>query len=220
MYYCRKCGFSLTGTAQQCPFCQNELVGEPEEEDVFPYIPFKEKPHWLLIRLLALGSIIAAGACMAVNVSLPKSGKWSLFVAAGLVSVWISGGIACRKRSNLPKAVFWQICIDSLLTLAWDYWTGFWGWSVNFVLPVLYSCSLLAMFLLIHFMKLPPQDCLFYLILNILLGFVPLILLLCNVLWVPYPSAICLFVSIVSLAILLLFHGKELMGELERRFHL
>ncbi len=222
MRYCRKCGVGVTGTSVFCPFCQNELLGEPDGENRFPDIPAEmdREEHWLLIRLMVLGSVIAAGVCVAVNVSLPQTGWWSLFVVAGLASGWISGGIILKKLGNLLKGIFWQVCVISVLVLLWDFGTGFWGWSVDFVLPVLYACSMIAMFTLAWFMSLQPQDYVFYLILNIMTGFLPLIPLVCGMLHVVYPSVICVFLGVVLLAVLLLFQGKTLKEELGRRFHL
>ena len=101
MRYCTKCRLGITGNSVRCPFCQNGLVGEPDGENVFPDIPHETEQYGLLIRLLVLGSVVAAGICGAVNASLPQTGWWSLFVMAGLASAWISGGIILKKRGNL-----------------------------------------------------------------------------------------------------------------------
>lgn len=220
MRYCKKCGVGVTGTAVRCPFCQNELTGEPDGENVFPDIPLEGEQNWLLIRLLILGSVIAAGVCVAVNVSLPQTGWWSLFVVAGVISGWISGGIILKKRGNLLKAIFWQVCVVSILVVIWDFWTGFWGWSIDFVLPISYAGSMIAILTFAWSMHLPPQEYLLYLLLNILTGFLPLVFLLFGMLHIVYPSVICVFISVVLLAVLLLFQGRALKEEVRRRFHM
>jgi len=70
------------------------------------------------------------------------------------------------------------------------------------------------------FLHLHASDCLLYLILNILLGLVPLVLLLCGMLRVLYPAVLCAAVSVVFLTILILFEGSALKDELRRRLHL
>lgn len=220
MYDCKKCGFHLVGTATKCPFCQGELTGESGEANVFPDIPFKEPQYDVLIRLLAFGTIVAVAVCIAVNYSVQETGWWSLFVAAGLLSVWIVVGIAVKKHSNPLKALLWQVCVGSLLALAWDYWIGFLGWSLDFVIPILYICSFLIMMLLVRFMHLKPQDYMLYLAWDLLLGVIPLSLLLCGMLRVTYPSLICVVVSIVGFTGLVLFKGPVLRAEFIRIFHL
>ncbi len=220
MYYCKKCGFSVTGSKEKCPFCRGDMTGEPDGENVFPEIPYKEQKNDLLIRLLALGTVTAAAVCIAVNYIWQEYGWWSVYVSAGLLSVWLAVGIAVKKHGNPPKAVLWQVCAGSCLIVAWDYWTGFRGWSLDFVMPILYTCSLFLMTALVRFLHLKPQDYLVYVGWNLLLGLIPLGLLLGGVLRVIYLSVICVLVSVVGAAVLILFRGAALWAELGRRFHM
>jgi len=188
--------------------------------DVYPEIPFAGKPHQLLYRLLALGTVIAVVVCIAVLLCLPEHRAAALSVVAGLASGWLTVGIAVKKRGKPLKAVFWQVCLLSILFLAWDYGTGYGGWSLDYALPILYTCTMLAMALIARLLHLRAADYLLYLVMNILLGLVPLILLLCGVLRVKYPAVLSAAVSIVFLAVLILFQGAALKGEMLRRLHL
>jgi len=178
------------------------------------------KPHQLLFRLLILGTVTAMVACAAVLFCLPEHGVAALSGIAGLASGWLTVGVAVKKRGKPLKAVFWQVCVLSILVLAWDYGTGYRGWSLDFVLPVLYTCTMFAMALIARILHLRASDYLLYLVLNILLGLIPLVLLLCGVLRVVYPAVISAAVSTIFLAALILFEGHALKGELMRRFHL
>jgi len=178
------------------------------------------KPHQLLLRLLALGTVIAVVGCAAVLLCLPEHRVAALSGIAGLTSGWLTVGIAVKKRAKPLKAVFWQVCVFSILILAWDYGTGWRGWSLNYVLPILYTCTMLAMAVIARLLHLRSSDYLLYLLLNILLGLVPIILMLCGALRVVYPVVICAAVSVVFLAALILFEGPALKDELLRRLHL
>ena len=118
------------------------------------------------------------------------------------------------------KAIVWQLSAISVITLLWDLCTGFAGWSLDFVLPILYVCTMLAMTATARILHFQVQDYLVYLMMDILLGLLPLLLLLCGVLRVVYPAAVCIAVSLVLLAALILFEGPALKGELLRRLHL
>jgi len=187
---------------------------------VYPDIPFTGKPHQLLFRLLALGTVAAAVGCVAVLLCLPGHHVAALSGLAGLASGWLTLGLAFKKRGRPLKAVFWQVCAASVLVPAWDYGTGWRGWSLDYVLPILYTCTMLAMAVIAGLLRLRAADCLVYLVLNILLGLAPLVLLLCGVLRVAYPAVVCAAVSVVFLAVLILFEGPALKGELIRRLHL
>ncbi len=220
MRHCEKCGVDVIGSAPLCPLCQTPLTGGAAEEDVYPHIPPTGKPHRLLLRLLALGSVTAAVLCAVVLLCWPRYSVVALSVMAGLASGWLAGGLAVKKRGKPLKAVFWQVCVLSALALAWDYGTGWRGWSLDFVLPLQYICTKLAMAVIARVIRLEPTHYLLYLVLNILLGLAPLALLLAGALGVVYPAAACAAVSVIVLATLILFRGPALKGELLRRLHL
>ena len=219
MLYCEKCDVSLSGSAQRCPLCQNALSGQPEE-DVFPALPEGETPYRLTARLAGLLTTAALAIATAVNYCFPEGGWWFLFVAAGLASAWLLIGVAFWKRRNPMKAIVWLLAVVLALVLAWDWRTGFIGWSVNFVLPCFIPCMQLAAAAAARLLRLRPADYLLYLGICICAGFLPLIPLFCGVLWMIYPSVVCAGISAVSLSALLLFRGTALKGEIIRRTHL
>jgi len=220
MRYCEKCGVQVMGTLRSCPLCQGPLSGDPEPEgDVYPNIPLSRRLN-ALPRLLLLTAAAAAAACGAVLLCAPQYSWLALSILAGLGSGCLTVGIAVKKRKKPFNAVFWQICVLSLLAAAWDYGTGFKGWSLDFVLPILYACTMLAMAVAARLLRLQAQDYLVYLMMDILLGLLPLIFLLCGMLRAAYPAAVCIAVSLVLLAALVLFEGPALKDELRRRLHL
>ncbi len=221
MRYCEKCGVHVIGSPFCCPLCQGPLTGETDGTgDAYPDIPFAGGGHQMLFRLLALGTVVAVVVCIAVLLCLPEHWVAALSGIAGLASGWLTVGIAVKKRGRPLKAVFWQVCVLSILVLAWDHGTGWRGWSLNYVLPILYTCTMLAMAVIARFLHLRSPDYLLYLLMNILLGLIPLVLLLRGVLRAVYPAVICAAVSVIFLAILILFEGPALKDELLRRLHL
>lgn len=220
MQYCEKCGVHVRGSHTQCPLCQGSLTGVAEQTDPFPEIPFRQRLHWLLLRLLALGTVLAAAVCIAVNICIPGHGWWSLVVVAGLLSGWLAVGLAVRKRGNPLKAIVWQVCVVTALVLAWDFGTGFSGWSVTYVLPVLFPCAVLAIAVIARALRMRPQDFLWYLLLSCLFGLSPAILLAVGLESVSYFALASVVISVVMLAALILFEGAALRSELHRRMHL
>ena len=219
MLYCEKCGVYLSGSMDRCPLCQGEVTGEPEE-DAYPALPETARPYGLAVRLAALLTAAALTVCAAVNYCFPQGGWWFLFVAAGLGSAWLLTGVALWKRRNPMKAIAWLLAVVPALVLAWDWRTGFMGWSINFVLPCFIPCMQLAAAGAARILRLRPADYLLYLSICILAGFFPLIPLFCGALWMIYPSVVCAGVSAISLSALLLFRGPALKAEIIRRGHL
>ncbi len=219
MLYCEQCKVQVVSSLRRCPLCQSPLAGEPEE-NAYPILPTGKNPLRLTLRLAALATVAVAAICSAVNFSLPKTGWWSLIVIAALASTWLLLGVTVRKRGSPMKAIVWQLGIVPAVTLLWDFCIGYSGWSVDFVLPIFIPCAQLAAFIVIKALCLRPADYLFSFTFCILSGFVPLIPLLSGALRIIYPSVICVGISLVALAALLLFKGAELKDDAIRRLHL
>lgn len=220
MLYCDKCKIYLAGVCQRCPLCQADVTGAPETLGTeLPKIPPVSGRDLLLLRLIAFATVAAAAICVAVNLSVGGD-WWSVFVIAGIASLWLIFGVSVKKRGNLSKSILWQVLVVSLLALAWDLCTGFHGWSIDYVLPILCTCSLIAMSVTAKVMRLRVEDYILYLVLDSLWGLLTLALALSGALRVVYPSAVCVAASIIFLAALLLFEGRALRDELIRRLHL
>lgn len=217
MRRCEQCGIDLTGAPERCPLCQGPLTGEP---GVSSYPEIHGRPHRMAIRWAALVTVAAGAVCGAVNLSVPDSGWWCLFVIAGLATTWLLIWAALRKRSSPAKVMLWQLGLVSALSLLWDLCTGFYGWSVNFVLPIFIPCMQLAVVITARALRLKSSEYLFYLVLCVAAGLLPLISLAFGLLRVVYPSVICGGVSVIGLAALILFRGSELRSEIARRSHL
>ena len=221
MLTCRNCKIRLPGKYRRCPLCQGDLEGKPEETgNVFPVISDHSNAYHALLMWLAFGSVAAATVCMTVNLILPSGGWWSLFVVCGIVSFWISLALVLKKRRNVPKTILWQVCVLTLLAYLWDQFTGFKGWSLNYVLPILCTSAMVAMSVIAKVRKLDIQNYILYLIIDCIFGILSFTLLIIGRTTVVIPSAICFATTIIFLAALLFFEGKALSAEIQRRFHL
>lgn len=221
MLYCKHCKVSLPGAPVHCPLCQGRLSGEPEENRrTFP--PFAAQTA--LIRQIlawgAFGAVAASVISFAINLILPSGGWWWLFVMGGLASLWAAVYLVLQKRRNIPKTILWQAAVVSFLAFLWDHFTGFRGWSLDYVLPILCTCSMVSVFVIARVRRLHIQDYMLYLVLVCILGIVSFVLLMAGVLNVSIPAAICFAASVICVARILIFQGKTLWAEIQRRLHL
>lgn len=220
MLRCKHCKVDLPGNQSRCPLCQNKPTGTPEPYgDPFPRLPSPQRTvSKILIAWLAFGSVCIAAICMMINMIL--GGWWSLFVIAGIASLWTDFALILKKRKNLPKNILWQVISISLIALLWDFLTGFHGWALDYVFPILCSCAMIAMMIVAKARRLEIQDYISYLLIDCVLGGICSILILTGVVSTVIPSAICFGITLVFLAFLLFFEGKALWAEFQRRLHL
>ncbi|WP_101696571.1 DUF6320 domain-containing protein [Clostridium minihomine] len=222
MLRCNHCKVDLPGNQKRCPLCQKKPIGTPDGSgNPFPHLPEPRLPvSRILIAWMAFGSVCAAAICIIINMILPSGGWWSLFVIAGIGSLWVDFALMMKKRKNLPKNILWQVISISLIAVFWDFLTGFSGWSLDFVFPILCSCAMIAMAIVAKVRRLDTQDYILYLMIDCILGIVCFILMLTGAVHVVIPSAVSFGISIVFLAFLLFFEGKALWAEIQRRLHL
>lgn len=220
MLHCDHCAIDLPGTPKLCPLCQSKPSGSPDESgNRFPSLPSRRIDRRLLAWMV-FGSISVAAICVTINLILPAGGWWFLFVLAGIGSLWVEFLIMLKKRDNLPKSILWQVAVVTLIACIWDWLTGFKGWSVDYVLPILCTCAMVSMTLIAKIRRLHIQDYVLYLVIDCILGMVSFVLILTGSVRIVTPSAICFGASVIFLASLLSFEGKALWEEFQRRLHL
>lgn len=222
MLHCEHCKVDLPGNPGRCPLCQNAPVGTPDNaESRFPDLPSpKQTMDRIIFIWAAFASVCAAAICITINLISHVGGWWSLFVVIGIASLWIDFYLMLKNRKNLPKNILWQVAAVSIIAFLWDFFTGYRGWSLDYVLPILCTCAMVAMTVIAKIRRLDIQDYILYLVIDCILGVVSLVLILTGVTRVIIPSAISFGSSLIFLAFLFIFEGKALMAEIQRRLHL
>lgn len=219
--YCKKCNMQIRTPGTRCPLCQGVLAnGKEGSEQVFPHIGRDKTWLTALIRIAAFCSLVAVAVCIGANLYLHRIGGWSLFVIAGLGSFWVSFTAVLKKKDNIHKAIIWQVVIISILAALWDIFTGFHGWSVDFVIPTMCTCAMIAMAVIAQITNLHIEDYIIYVVIDCCLGIFSATLIFFDVLNFILPSAICVTASLISLGALFIFEGRAMRAELYRRLHL
>ena len=134
----------------------------------------------------------------------PTNTAWSLFVVLGFSCLLFLLRIAISKRYNLLERLVFQIIVISLLSLVWDYCTGWNLWSISFVIPIICSVASIDMAIIAKLLRLYIEDYLIYFILIVLLGFVPILFVSFNLVSNAYPSYICIFLNVITFYMLLI----------------
>lgn len=218
MQQCENCKINIRDKKKNCPLCQNPLPMTEDCQRVFPNIPIRYKRH-LALKILIFISITIIVASFAVYIVYPVSINWPRYVLSTVASMWIILAVAIRKRHNIPKNLLWQVAIISLISVFWDWSTEFNGWSINYLIPLVCVAAMVVLVITANIMHLSPANYLFYLLLDIIYGFLPIIFITFGWIDVLYPSIICIAVSIISFSALLLFEGHNILDELKKRMH-
>ena len=222
MKVCKKCGITVGADRKFCPLCQRKLSGEAEEgqQEIFPNLPSYYKQYHLFFRILIFLCVAVSAVSLLINFLIPTKIWWSLIVIAGIGCMWIILATAVKKRHNITKGILYMTVILSVCAGIIDYLTGFYRWSLNYVIPTLLLFTMLSIAILTRVLHSRPEDYLIYLIVNGLLGLMPLIFLLTGWATVQWPSLSCIMVSFLSLVGIFVFSKMDPKSELKKRLHI
>ena len=154
------------------------------------------------------------------NVIFSPEKLWSVFVSAGIFSMWAALSMGYVKRHNLLKNGMWQLLGVTIGCVLWDVCTGWRGWSVDYVFPSVCIGAMLAVIILSRVLRMPDRDYMIHLILCAVLGVVPLVFLFTGVLGVIAPSVICTAASLIVISLQLIFNWKAMYREIHKKLHL
>jgi len=219
MKYCPKCRMNVRGNRELCPLCQSALTGNGED-DVFPVTHSYYRQYNMLLKLLAFATISGGIISVLFNFLIPGHGFWSLFVVFGIVCFWVMLLSAFGKRNNIPKSIMYQAVFAAIFSIVWDIMTGWHGWAIDFVIPIVFIVSMGAMIISVIVLRSPISDYIFLMLFNGMFGLIPFVFLVLGMTHMDIPSYISVVFSIISFTGLFIFHGKNILSEAQKRFHL
>ncbi|MEG2322257.1 MAG: DUF6320 domain-containing protein [Bacilli bacterium] len=219
MRVCDKCKVQVKTIFDKCPLCQNNLKGEIEEES-YPFIPTIFKKYFTFFKILLFTSIVICLICIGLDIVLKLKFHFSIYVVGGFSCLLLVLKIALSKRENVCKSILWQVVIISILAFLWDYFNGFLGWSVTYVIPILCAIGSVNMVILGVILKNYFDEYLIYFINIALVGLVPIIFILTGIVTNNIASVICIILNLISFLSMIIFRWDILKSELERRLHI
>ena len=180
----------------------------------------ERKENQRIVQTFSFLCLAVAVICGMINIMTEGTLNWSWFAGAGCVCAWLVVMVAYSKRRNILKNEIWQLLLISVIAILWDRFTGWRGWSVDFILPfgvlsVQFSVPVIA-----RVNRLKREEYLFYLVQACIAGLIPMILAWTGVVKFVYPSVICAGISILTLAALFIFCKKDTLREFHKKLRM
>ncbi len=191
-------------------------VAEPDfPEDARPNYEGKK-----VLQIFTFCCIAAIVISMMTDIIISPGVHWSVFVAAGCATMWLTMAVGYVKRFDLLKNAAWQLLIMSGICVLWDLGTGWRGWSVNIGIPDICLLIQVVMLIISRIRSLSPREYMIYYVMAAVYSMIlPLILLVTGVIHYRTPSVICIGCSFLLLIGLILFKRKEFKEEMHKKFH-
>lgn len=219
MTRCDACAVEVEGLWTACPLCAGPLTGQAAP-DPFPAVPLEFSRRRVLRALfltslaLILASFLAQLFFNRVSISALRA------VWLGIASMWLVVLMAVRKRRNVAKGTVYLVVLVCLVSTYWDYLTGWHGWALAYVVPIVCGSAIIAVLITVHLMRMAVGEHIVYSGLTVLLGLVPILFLFLGWVTPQLPSAICGALSCLALVVLQIIGGSAVRPELAKRLHL
>lgn len=219
MRRCNKCNVELDIISNKCPLCDSVIDEDKKTDSSYPTINTVVSKS-LFRKIIFFIACIVSALVLILNYALTPNIKWSLFVVAQIFASYYVFYNVLSGRKKVIKLLLSLNIIVSSLSIFWDVYTGFHGWSVNYVIPSL--CISYGMFMLIlrlvRYYAFKENSS--YIYLNICLEFLPIILVYFGYAKANILIYLSMIFGIINLLVLLAFDGSSLKDDILKKLHI
>lgn len=221
MRTCSKCNVKVKDPSLVCPLCKGVLSSPSGEETplAFPPVGIDIKKFHMLKRVFIFLSIIASVGSIAANFLVYDGFLWSILTVAGIIYLWIVIPYTVANHINIVSKILAQVFWGSLFVVLIDFIVGYRGWSVEYVIPSVFSAADIAVIVVILINRMNWRNYLLYQFVIGFLGFAPLVLYLLSIAENPVFVIISTSVSALCLIGTAVFGDKTVKSEFKRRLH-
>ena len=200
---------------------KKEEISYKEEKNEFPGCgEVQQKEDRKVMQIFSFLCIAVAVICGMLNYLILDTLNWFWFAAAGCFCGWLVVFVAYAKRRNILKNESWQLLIITVLCILWDHFTGWRGWSLDFVFPFGSLAVLGSVPVIARVNHLESEEYLYYFMQAAMIGCVPLILLWTDLVHYKIPSVVCVGISFLVLAGLFIFQKKNMTREFHKKLRM
>ena len=200
---------------------KKEEISYKEEKNEFPGCgEIQQKEDRKVMQTFSFLCIVVAVVCGMLNYLTLETLNWFWFAAAGCFCGWLVVFVAYAKRRNILKNEAWQLLIITILCILWDHFTGWRGWSLDFVFPFGSLAVLGSVPVIARVNHLESEEYLYYFMQAAMIGCVPLILLWTGLVHYKIPSVVCVGISFLVLAGLFIFQKKNMTREFHKKLRM
>lgn len=220
MAKCWKCNVEILDETESCPLCRSILEQTDELENMYPNVRLKMQHFKLVTRIYLFCAILAEAALFAIDLFTDSQIWWSAITGLVFLYIYLILRYTILGKSGYRAKVTVLAALSILITIGIDYFSGYRGWSVDYVLP---AGIVIVDVILVSFMIFNHRNWQSYIMWQILLILCSLIPAALFLLKLEHNACFAFLPLAVSLTI---FLGTIIIGdrrarmELVRRFHI
>lgn len=223
MKKCNGCKIEFDGSRENCPFCNNPLSGDPSEFNWPPMDKIKSRALLYKLQLFIAMVCIAVSLALDFLLDLNRGFHYSLIILGWVVTIELLVKYFTSHHVFAAKVVTFSVvigCFLFTLTALYinQYVPGFFHPVFFIAVPSVVGATIIANFFLAFFDK--RGNSLVYLLCTIVLGIIPYIVLKIVLKELLLTWVICVMISVVAALGIVVFKGKAVKSEFQKRFNI
>lgn len=217
MKKCLNCNIEIGGNTDTCPLCQNSLTGDASPNNWPSPSGLKTKAFIYKLQLFLVLAAATVGISLDYLLELNDGRHYSLVIALWLIVFELQLRSNLKRSFVISRTVSFGVLYSGFLLLLTAYTFGFFDIIAFMVLPIMFGAALLAN--LTFSMIDTSGNALVYLLGNILLVIFSYAFLLLKGVEAGLVWTICLMVSFVALIGIIIFKGRKVTNEIQKRMN-
>ncbi len=209
MQECKKCKITIRGNKRCCPLCQGRLSGEPED----PAFPNIKRLPLTAVAVFKIAAFIAVLAEIALGMLCFVNGSWIPGVEIAMIIIVFAIAdlnVALYFKGNLIKLITVQSYIIMGAVFIMDRRFGFIGWSLAWVIPMMFIALMVTTLIIAKVAGLFLRDIMLYVVFNVFACSLQAIPIHKGINPFPWPAAISIALMLAIAAFVIIFRFNDL----------
>lgn len=229
MQYCAECKVNISTETNQCPLCHNSLPDAANKGNPpFPDFQRVNKKSSKRIKVLSISivAIVLIAMSVTINIATWNGNLWSIIFSSYVLYDWLVGLLSYKKNAHLGLKLMVHAIAMSLLLLVVNTFADSIktinqiSWAVSYAMPIIFICFIIIISIIMIIQRQNRRDFLLYQFSLCVIGFAPLVLVLCGVAQPMEPSIAAAGISFFTIIGVILFAKRIIKSELVRKFHI
>ncbi|WP_026490955.1 MULTISPECIES: DUF6320 domain-containing protein [unclassified Butyrivibrio] len=238
MYYCPKCKIVIRGNKSCCPLCEGKILGRQDvlrtgidekmydidefsEDDEAPYptLPERRISGVTFVKICTFLLAVTIVMCAAIKYLFGDAVSWTGMVVLGSIVLWLDILAIMRYRYNILKVLTVEVIVAIIVDYYIDKQTGFYGWSVTWMIPFCLVGHTILSWIIAKFMKLRFEEYIIYIVIDAVMAFLQMIFIWNGENKLPYAAVFVIAGFAIALIATVLFRFRELRSATQRMFN-
>ena len=210
----------ISDETERCPLCGSVLEYTGEVENMYPDVRVHTRKMTMISKIYLFCALLVEVLLIYINVVTESQIAWSAITGLGFFYGYMLIRFAILGKTGYRAKITVLTLMAILIVIAIDFLVGYRGWSVNYALPSAIILVDAGILILMCVNRRNWQSYIMWQIFMILCSFVPIILYLTGIIYVPYLALAALGTSVFLFLGTLIIGDRRARVELKRRFHI